>query len=320
MDTGGHIIVTGGAGFIGYHITARLLSEGYKVTVLDNLSTGKKANIPRGADFIHVDLGQEASYERLKDLSASALFHLAGQSSGEASFRDPLYDLRSHVLSTFWLLEWCKRRGVRRFVYAGSMGVYGDPHYMPVDENHPLSPKSFYAAAKASAEAYVRLYQTLDINTTIFRIFNAYGPGQNMENRMQGMASIYMSFMLEGKPVIVKGSKDRFRDFIYIDDLTEAWHRAWNNPVTYGKTYNLASGRKATVEEVLNTLKEIVGNKEYPVEYNEGTPGDQFGIVADIRRITNDLGWNPATDLRTGLRNMFESERARLSHCHGKAD
>src|SRR3989338_7901663 len=156
MKNNQHIIVTGGAGFIGSHIVLRLITEGYRVTVLDNLSTGKEKNIPAKADFIKIDLGQESSYVSLKNIACSAVFHLAGQSSGEASFKDPFYDFHSHVVSTFCLLEWCKRKGIPRFLYASSMGVYGEPNYLPVDENHPLQPKSFYAAAKISAEAYVR--------------------------------------------------------------------------------------------------------------------------------------------------------------------
>ena len=152
MKKNKHIILTGGAGFIGSAITRRLLSEGYQVTVLDNLSTGKKENIPSGADFIEVELGEESSYDRLKKISGEAVFHLAGQSSGEASFANPLYDLKSHVLSTFFLLEWSRRNNIPRFMYSSSMSVYGDPLSLPIHEKHSLHPKTFYAAAKASGQ------------------------------------------------------------------------------------------------------------------------------------------------------------------------
>lgn len=307
-----HIIITGGAGFIGSHIASRLISEGYRVTVLDNLFSGKKGNMPRGAAFIKVDLSRKGSYSRLKGITCDAVLHLAGQSSGEASFDDPLYDLHSHVFSTFWMLEWCKRMGISRFIYASSMSVYGDPSYLPVDEAHPMQPKTFYAAGKIAAEAYVKLYQTLGINTTIFRLFSVYGPGQDLGNKKQGMVSIFLSYMLEGLPITVKGAKDRFRDFIYIDDAVDAWCMAIDNAVTYGKLYNLASGRKTSVEELLSAMKCSFGREDYPVRHAKGTPGDQFGVVADIRHIARDLGWKPRITLSEGLGRMVNFEKRRL--------
>lgn len=306
-----HVIVTGGAGFIGSHLAARLLQEGHEVTILDDLSTGRLENIPPRAHFIKMDLGQQAEYDRLDHLGVAAVFHLAGQSSGEASFYDPLGDLRSHVLSTFWLLEWCKKKRVKRFAYASSMSVYGDPKYLPVDEVHPQTPKTFYAAGKIAAEAYISLYQTLGLNTTIFRLFSVYGPGQNLMNRMQGMVSIFLSFMLEGQPIVVKGSKERFRDFIYIDDVVEAWLAAWDNPQSYGKIYNVASGKKNRVAALIEALKQSMGCPDYPVEYQDGTPGDQFGMVGENARIAQDLDWVPKIDLSEGLKHMIAFEKRR---------
>jgi len=309
-----HIVITGGAGFIGSHIASRVLSEGCAVTVLDNLSTGKKETIPKGANFIEMDLGLKKSYVYLENINCDAVFHLAGQSSGEASFADPFNDLRSHVLGTFFLLDWCKKKGIQRFLYASSMSVYGEPDYLPLDEIHPLRPKSFYGAGKTSAEAYIKLYQTLGINITIFRLFSVYGPGQNLKNRMQGMASIYLSYMLEGVPVIVKGSGERFRDFIYIDDVVDIWVLSLDKPVTYGKVYNLASGRKTKVKDLLNALRNSFRNADYPIEYRGGTLGDQIGALADTALIKNDLRWSPKVDLQTGLNKTVDFEKELLKN------
>lgn len=304
------VIVTGGAGFIGAHLSRRLLSEGYRVTVLDNLFTGKKENIPQEADFIKVDLGRESARSILEKIEGDAVFHLAGQSSGEASFVDPPYDFRSHVVSTFRLLEWCKKKRILRFLYASSMSVYGDPDYLPLDEEHPLRPKTFYAAGKISAEAYIRLYQGLGINTTILRLFSVYGPGQNLENKMQGMVSIYLSYMLENAPLVVKGSSERFRDFIYIDDAIDAWLACFNNSTSYGKTYNVGSGEQTKVKDLIICLKAIFG-RDYLVKYTKGTPGDQFGVVADIRKIKRELKWKPRVNLGDGLDKMVSYEKGR---------
>jgi len=314
-----HIVVSGGAGFIGAHVARRLIYEGYKVTVLDNLSTGKEENIPKDANFIKIDLGLEESYAYLENLSCDAVFHLAGQSSGEASFKDPFRDLRSHVLSTFLLLRWCKENGINRFLYASSMAIYGDPEELPVNEKHPLQPKTFYSAAKIAAEAYVNLYQTLGIQTTIFRFFSIYGCRQNLKNREQGMVSIFLSYMLDKTKITVKGSKDRFRDFVYIDDLVDVLISSYNNPATYGKIYNVASGERTTVEDLIEGLKVSFGNPEYPeypeypVEYKDGTPGDQFGIVGDNKLILEDLKWKPKVALQKGLDIMVNYEKERLN-------
>jgi UDP-glucose 4-epimerase len=306
-----HIMVTGGAGFIGSHLATHLIRLGHQVTVLDDLSTGKLENIPPEAAFIRLDLGQRQEYGKIAPLRADAVFHLAGQSSGEASFADPWKDCRSHVLSTFWLLEWCRMKQVDRFIYASSMSTYGEPRYLPVDENHPQQPLTFYAAGKIAAEAYVKLYQTLGVNTTIFRLFSVYGPGQNLENQQQGMVSIYLSYLLADEPIVVKGSQDRFRDFIYIDDVVHAWLAAWENQASYGNIYNLASGAKTTVADLLTALKNAAGRPDFPVICEDNTPGDQHGVVGDNGRVSRDLHWRPKTDLPTGLSTMVEFEQRR---------
>jgi len=301
------IIVTGGAGFIGSHIASRLCRDGHQVTVLDDLSTGQRENVPEDAQFIQMDLSHFDSYVKLDDVACDVVLHFAGQSSGEASFLDPIRDMKSHVNSTLALLQWCQKMEVSRFVYASSMAVYGNPHELPVSEQHPLIPKTIYAASKASAELYVRLFQSLGIDTTIFRLFSVYGPGQNLENKMQGMISIYLSYMLENEPILVKGSKERFRDFVFIDDLVEAWMQVMDHPNCFGKTYNLCSGNKTTVEEVIHYLKESIGNTDYPIQYKGNTQGDQFGVFGDNRLISSDLSWKAQTDVQTGISKMVEA-------------
>jgi UDP-glucose 4-epimerase len=137
-------------------------------------------------------------------------------------------------------------------------------------------------------------------------MFSVYGPNQNLANKMQGMASIYLSFMLEGKPITVKGAKDRFRDLVYVDDVVQAWLLAWNQQISHGRTYNLGTGTKTTVETLLRTLAETFGDPAYPIEYGANTPGDQHGMVADPARLRTDLGWAPATALAAGISAMVK--------------
>jgi UDP-glucose 4-epimerase len=246
--------------------------------------------------------------ETLDSSEIDVVFHLAGQSSGEKSFDDPEYDLNSHVVGTFNILRWCHSNGIDRVLYASSMSIYGDPEYLPVDEDHPFDPKTYYAAGKISAEVYVELFDNLGMNTTIFRLFSVYGPGQNLENMKQGMVSIYLSFVLNGDELLVKGSMDRFRDFVYIDDVIDAWVEAAENSVTYGNTYNVCRNERVEVNELIHTILDCYGDPAYPVETAGGTPGDQFGIYGDASKLQNDIGWSPNISLAEGISKMVDAE------------
>jgi UDP-glucose 4-epimerase len=142
-------------------------------------------------------------------------------------------------------------------------------------------------------------------------MFSVYGPGQNMENLKQGMVSIYMAYLLQGKPILVKGSKDRFRDFIYIDDVVDAWISAIDKTRSFGKIYNLGTGMKTHVYELIREEIAVFDQDpdEYLVMYEGSTPADQFGLYADISRITADLRWQPKTRLRVGLQKMASAVR-----------
>ncbi|HVN73475.1 MAG TPA: NAD-dependent epimerase/dehydratase family protein [Methanoregula sp.] len=302
----GSVLVTGGAGFIGSHIARRLLDTGYDVTILDNMATGEEGKIPDGAKFIGCDISRKKTYRDLGDRTFSCVLHLAAQSSGEISNERPEFDLEVNTLGTLLLLRWCMKQKIPRFLYASSMAVYGDTEKNPVAETDPCAPLSFYGISKFASEQYIRHFAAKGLKTTIFRMFSVYGPGQNMANMKQGMVSIFMAYLMKNEEIWVKGSRDRFRDFVYIDDVAEAWIAAVDNPASYGKTYNLATGRKTHVHELIT--EEIKTFRQdpmtYPVRYEGTTPADQFGLYADITRIRSDLGWEPKTDLRIGLERM----------------
>lgn len=304
----GRYLVTGGGGFIGSNIARRLLSQGGEVVVIDNLSTGNRGNVPKGAQLLDLDISQPENIARIPGGTYDAVFHLAAQSSGEISHENPSRDLNTNALGTLLLLEWSRQNQVSRFLYASSMAVYGLTEEMPVRESQTLDPYSFYGIAKQAAEQYIRHYSRGGMKTTVMRMFNVYGPGQNLANMKQGMLSIYLAFMLMEQPILVKGSLDRFRDFIYIDDIVDAWVAALDNPNSYGSVYNLASGRKTLLRELVTELIRAWGcdPNTYPVEQGEGTPGDQFGIYADIALISRDLSWRPQVDLSEGLRRMTQ--------------
>lgn len=302
------VLLTGGAGFIGSYLSRRLLKEGWRVCILDNLSTGFKSNIPKEAEFILLDLSKDNFIKRLPKYHFDGVFHLAAQSSGEISFDDPKYDLKTNCLSTLILLNWCLKQGIKRFIYTSSMSIYGEQEINPVGERALPNPKSFYGVGKLASEGYVDIYSKLGINTTSLRLFNVYGPGQNMKNLRQGMVSIYMAYILKKEEILVRGSKDRYRDFVYIDDVIEAYMKCFDDPITFGKTYNVGSSIKTYVRDLLLFELKAFGYEpeSYPVKYSDPTPGDTFGIYADISAIKKDIGWLPKTSLEEGLRKMAQ--------------
>lgn len=301
------IIVTGGAGFIGSHISKRLIAAGYDVLVIDNLLTGDPKNIPTGAGFIQGDISHKKCLAGISGKDVLAVLHLAAQSSGEISNENPALDLKVNTMSTLQLLKWCKTHKVPRFMYASSMAVYGDAADNPVRETCPCNPLSFYGISKLSSEHYIRHFATEGLAATSFRMFSVYGPGQNMTNMKQGMVSIFLAYLMHREEIWVKGSGDRFRDFIYIDDVVEVWCSSLDNPITYGKVYNLATGRRTTVAELVRKEIEFFGEdiRTYPVKFEGSTPADQFGLYADISLLKKDLGWKPRISLDDGLKKMI---------------
>lgn len=302
---GKQAIVTGGAGFIGSHVAEALLRDGWKVVVIDNLSTGCMENIPKQAEFLKIDISRDDFLKDMPSQKFDAIFHLAGQSSGEISFADPRYDAKANIVGTILLLEWCKNTGTDRMIYTSTMGVYGNVE-SPVREDSALNPLSFYGIGRLANEHYLRIYRDLGVRSTALRLFNVYGPGQNMANLRQGMVSIFMSFVAAGEPILVKGSKERYRDLVFVEDVVRAFLMSEADDNSIGEAFNIATGRKTLVSELLDCLVEVFGHApgKYPIEFAGNTPGDQFGIYADISKVRNTLHWEPRVSLKQGLTCM----------------
>jgi UDP-glucose 4-epimerase len=305
------VLVTGGAGFIGSALARALLARGAGVVVVDNLSTGKRENIPQGAEFLQLDLSDPGFVAQLPRAQFDAVCHLAAQSSGELSGADPLYDVRTNALATLLLSRWCTGNAIRRFLYASSMAIYGNPQQLPVGESQPCVPMSFYGISKWASENYLRLAEREGLASTSFRMFSVYGPGQNMENLKQGMASIFMAYMAQGKEVPVTGSLQRFRDFVYVDDVVEAWLAALSLSATPRAAYNVGSGQAVTVRALIDELLKVMRlPADYPIQERAGASSDQFGLYADVQLIERDLGWKARTPLSTGLNLMADWVRS----------
>lgn len=301
-------LVTGGAGFVGSRIADKLIANGHTVVIIDNLKTGYLTNVNSKAVFIEGDCSAAATIFKLYTYQFDAILHMAGQSSGEISFEDPVYDINSNTVSTLLLLQYALKTNCKRFVYASTMSVYGQQgEKLCFSESDLANPLSFYAVGKLASEEYLKIYANCyGINYTVLRYFNIYGPGQNLNNLKQGMISIFLKQLIDPsfKSIVVKGSSDRFRDFIYIEDVVAITVAFINQQNTFRQIINIGTGIKTTVHELLTLLKKYTGI-EKPVMYTTGTTGDQFGIYADNEKLKS-INILPLRDIESGIKLFCE--------------
>jgi len=298
-------MVTGVGGFIGSRVARRLVQDGVRVVGVDDFSSGHRSSVPPEVDLLEMDLSQPDVPKRLPR-NCGLVLHLAGQSSGELSFRDPADDLRRNTVSTLNLIRYASENTVDRIVFASSMSVYGDVPDLPVRESDRTEPLSCYGIAKLASERYLRLYRET-VPSVILRMFNVYGPGQDLSNNCQGMVSIYLAQALDTGTIEVRGALERFRDLVYIDDVVEVWIRAGLVDVALGETYNVATGVRTTVADLLEQLGGLIPGSSHQVL--SGTPGDQSGIYADVSLLSRDLGLLCSTSLAVGLKRFVEWAR-----------
>jgi len=298
------VLITGVAGFIGSHVARRFIEEGAEVFGVDDLSGGKKENLPEKICFLQADLAQK---EVIKLLPATCdlILHLAGQSSGEISFDDPVADLAKNTASTLNLIQYGIEKNVDRIIYASSMSVYGEVPDQPISEERYCKPLSCYGVGKLAAENYLRVYQQ-KLPYVALRMFNVYGPGQDMKNLRQGMVSIYLAQAMTSGQIEVKGSLNRFRDFIFIDNVVEAWWKVANDSSIKNQILNVGSGIRTTVAQLLEHIERLVPGSYHYISNN--TPGDQSGIYADNKRLVNLINLHKFTPIELGLDLLLNYE------------
>ena len=296
------ILITGVAGFIGSKIAEKFINDGFEIIGVDDLSSGKIENIPKGLDFIKKDLSDSNILKSLPK-ECDLILHLAGQSSGEISFDNPVNDLNKNTVSTLNLIEYGKRCKVKKFLYASSMSVYGNVPDKPIPENYIVKPLSCYGVGKLAAEHYLEVFKE-EVPFINLRMFNVYGPGQDLGNLRQGMVSIFLAQALKDNIIHVKGSLDRFRDFIYIDDVVDIWYEFALNK-TKNISLNLGTGIKTSLNELITLFKNNFCGLEY---YSKGnTPGDQKGIYPDLEKLKSLTKKNKFIKIDEGLKMFIES-------------
>ena len=259
--------------------------------------------------MIQGDCQNQLIIDKLKSKSLEAIFHIAGQSSGECSFEDPVYDLQTNTQSTVQLLKLALEVECKKFIYASTMSVYGSVNDRSISEDHGTNPKSFYAVGKLASEKYLKIFsEEYGIQSAALRLFNVYGPGQNLTNMKQGMVSIFLAQAIKNNRILVKGSANRYRDFIYIEDVVEAFKKVYFSLNQADKGFsliNICTGTKTTISELLDLIaKEAPFKIEY--KFHGNTLGDQFGIYGDATKAFKEINWKAKVSLEEGLKETMK--------------
>jgi UDP-glucose 4-epimerase len=307
----GPILVTGGAGFIGSHLAARLLREGYEVHVLDDFSSGRICNVPRGAIVHEMDIRSRRVHHLFGRYSYSVLFHQAAQMNVRRSVQNPLGDTDINVMGTINLLEAARGHGLQKVIFASSGGViYGEPERVPQDEEHPLNPLSPYGISKMTCERYLRYYwETYNLPYVALRYGNVYGERQNPLSGA-GVICIFLEKMYAGARPTINGSGGKTRDYVYISDVVEANMRALQY---HGiGVFNVGTGIETDVNTIFRMLRDICGLDFEPLR-GPDMQGEQRRSVLDVTRIGRMLGWSPAVDLKDGLRQTVSWYREQMA-------
>jgi UDP-glucose 4-epimerase len=301
------ILVTGGAGFIGSHLVDVLLARGLAVRVLDNLSAGKRGNLPAqdaGLDFVHGDINDSSVLAACLQ-GVDAIVHLAAVVSVPASLADPLGTHQVNLVGTLNLLEAARKAGVRRFVYASSASVYGDTDQLPITEETPKRPLSPYAADKLAGEYYLSIYaRQYGLSATAFRFFNIYGPRQDPHSPYSGVISIFASRVQQAQPVAIYGDGAQTRDFVFVKDLARILAEAVQTERLPWDVFNVGSGHATSLLDVLDALSAIVG-REIPRQFQPPRAGDIRHSVADASRLCSTFSARVSTPLQQGLAELL---------------
>jgi len=294
-----HILVTGGAGFIGSHVVDRFVSEGHEVWVLDNLSSGSRANLNPGARFLQLDLKDPRLAGEVAAIRPEAVFHLAAQIDVRVSCADPVRDASENILATLRLIEAGLAAGMQFFGFASSGGaIYGEAAG-PQAESHPETPLNPYGVAKLAVDKYLRAYEVQrGLESASLRFANVYGPRQGAAGEA-GVVAVFAKRLRRGLAPRINGDGLQTRDFVYAPDLAEAASLVLGRRAT--GVYNLGTGLETPVLDLARRLCAAAGLDPAGIEHGPGIPGEQRRSVLDPAKAARELGWTPRTGLADGL-------------------
>jgi nucleoside-diphosphate-sugar epimerase len=301
-------LVTGGAGFIGSNIVDKLVRRGHKVAVLDDLSTGKEANLAGVREKIDLQVRSITDLDAVQAACQGADFviHLAARTSVPKSVKDPLETNRVNIDGTLNVLVAARDANVRRIVYAASSAAYGETPTLPKIETMPPAPISPYGVTKYVGELYAQVFgRVYGLENASIRYFNVFGPRQDPTSQYSGVLSRFMLALIEGQPPVVYGDGEQSRDFTYIDNVVDETLRACEAKGASGMVFNGGTGARVTLNQVLKTLERISG-KKVQAQYDPPRTGDILHSQADISLASNVLGYQPLVQFEEGLRRTWD--------------
>jgi UDP-glucose 4-epimerase len=301
------VLVTGGAGFIGSHLVEALVSKKHEVTVLDNLSSGKHANLSSVKDKITFIKGDISDVNAVKKACAKQdfVFHLAAVASVPYSILHPLEAHEINTTGTLKVLLAARDAKVRRVVYSSSAAVYGDEPTLPKTEDSILKPMTPYALTKLAGEQYTLMFHKLyGMETVALRYFNVFGPRQDPASPYSGVITKFVSALRSGKQPVIFGDGMQTRDFVFVSDVVQANLKAMTAPAA-GRVFNIATGVQVSIKEMLVHLNEILKTKVQP-KYEARQPGDILHSVADISEAKKALHFSPEVMFHEGLELTVE--------------
>jgi UDP-glucose 4-epimerase len=299
------VLLTGGAGFIGPYVAARLLHSGHEVAVVDDLSTGRRQNVPKGTEFYEDDI-RSGCDEIFRDFEPEALCHQAAQMDVRRSVREPDFDAEVNILGTVRLLQNCAEHGVQKVVFASTGGaVYGEQHEFPAPEDHPLYPVSPYGVSKLAGERYMHYYNVeFGLPYVALRYANVYGPGQDPHGEA-GVVAIFCGNLARGRTSTINGGGEQTRDYVYVEDVARANVLALENDVPSG-AYNIGTGVETSVNHLYDLLLEVSG-KDLPPRHGPSKPGEQLRSCVDPGLAGRTFDWHAQTSIHTGLGETLRS-------------
>jgi len=294
-----NILVTGGAGFIGSHIVDKYLELGHKVTIVDNLSTGKKENINPNATFIEMDIKDDDISKVFEEGDFDVLSHQAAQMDVRVSVNDPKFDAHNNIIGSLNLYENCNKYGVKKIIFASSGGtVYGEQNEFPCDEEHPKNPVSPYGIGKLTNEYYLYYYKEVyGIDYAALRYGNVFGPRQN-PNGEAGVIAIFANKFIQGKQPIINGDGLITRDYVYISDVVNANVKSLESSVS--GSYNVTTGIETNVNKIFQVLKDKTDStiEEF---HGPAKKGEQRRSVCSFEKFESKHGWSPEISFEDGI-------------------
>jgi UDP-glucose 4-epimerase len=302
-------LVTGGAGFIGSHLVEHLAGQGHDVRVLDDLSTGKQANLQAVRGRVELVRGSVTDADVVREAvrGREVVFHLAALPSVARSVEEPVPTHEVCATGTLYVLDAARQLGARRVVYAASSSAYGDTPGTVRTEDDPIAPLSPYAAAKLAGEHYCRCFTTVyGLETVRLRFFNIFGPRQDPRSPYSGVIALFTAAMAEGRAPRIDGDGQQSRDFTYVDNAVQAVVKAASAPAAVGQVYNVGTGSSTSVLQLAAELNKLLGKQLVP-EHGPPRAGDVRHSQADVSRARRDLGYEPTVSFAEGLRRTLEA-------------